>query len=161
MELLLTGTLAENTFQSKLKASPHFSEFYGGKHNPAGLLPKILLYILLCCPGFIRCPARHVFVLASGARHPPATLGTRQTAWLHRRVDIRTVAMAMRWAGFNCHDNVYCCACGGIAVMFERWQVRWKRSEDDWWCILTIRTMSNTFIGNLWLIQITFSGTSS
>ncbi len=68
-------------------------EGFGGKHNMAGSLPRILLFPWWC-PGFITCPVRDVFALASGARHPPAILGTRQTPWLHRRVNIHMVAMA-------------------------------------------------------------------
>lgn len=42
MEVSLTGTLVENTFESELKASSHFPELlgYGGKHNR-----KILLFL--------------------------------------------------------------------------------------------------------------------
>lgn len=66
MEVLLTGTLVENTFQSKLKA-----------WHACSLKSFCISFYAVRDLSDAR-PV--VFALASGARHPPAILGTRQTA---------------------------------------------------------------------------------
>lgn len=164
MEVWLTGKLAENTFQSKLKDI--ILRGYGGKHNPAGSLPKICLLCPFLMSGIYQMPGA---VMCLPWLQVPGTLRLfwaqdKQRDYIDEWISTR---LPWQWdrAGFSSSGFIKQCLVQQCTVWMVAGEMRemrrWLVTHLNRVTIITIRMMFNTFIGHLWWILITFSGPSS